>query len=173
MPEGATVYVLRKINNKAKVPNPNNSIEIWAPLTGECYWFKETSYETGMCGGKTKGFDIILKDPICPMKNVHTIISDDNVYVNIQKSDYPVLMSFDLSNTKKWSPFFDKSSRTIEKFFPEGIETCQTVDIEYAPVRNDTAILENRIQKYLVDMFQDKRVAETGKPTTWAINHND
>ena len=29
------------------------------------------------------------------MKKVHTIISDENIWVNIQKTDYPVLMSFD------------------------------------------------------------------------------
>jgi len=44
---------------------------------------------------------------MCPLKKVHTIISDENIWVNIQKTDYPVLMSFDLENKKYWQPFFD------------------------------------------------------------------
>ena len=44
---------------------------------------------------------------MCPLKKVHTIISDENIWVNIQNTDYPVLMSFDLDNKKYWQPFFD------------------------------------------------------------------
>ena len=40
MPEGSTVYVLRK-RVPAGSADRQGSIELWAPLTGECYFFGE------------------------------------------------------------------------------------------------------------------------------------
>ena len=116
--------------------------------------------------------EVRLNDPMCPMKKIHTIISDDNVYVNVQKTDFPVLMSFDLTDPKKWAPFFDKS-RKPERYFGGGkITTCQTLPIQYADVIEDCTSLENRIQKYLIEMFQEERINELRKTTKWAITFN-
>ena len=77
-----------------------------------------------MCFAPVKYLEMRLNDPMCPMKKVHCVISDDNLYANIQKSDFPVLMNFDLEDKKKWSPFFD-NNRKITKFFENGkIDTC-------------------------------------------------
>ena len=75
MPEGATVYVLRK-------ELAGGSIELWAPLTGECYFLKESKTES-MCFAPVKYLEMRLNDPMCPMKKVHCVISDDNLYANI------------------------------------------------------------------------------------------
>jgi len=47
MPMGSTVYVLRKMLKHLPNNNPNpkdvfdyGGIELWAPMTGECYYFK-------------------------------------------------------------------------------------------------------------------------------------
>ena len=40
MPEGSTVYVLRKKVSTGGADR-QGSIELWAPLTGECYFFEE------------------------------------------------------------------------------------------------------------------------------------
>ena len=48
MPEGATVYVLRGKSTTAK-NEISGSIELWAPLTGECYFFEENIAPSNMC----------------------------------------------------------------------------------------------------------------------------
>ena len=79
MPEGATVYVLRK-------ELAGGSIEMWAPLTGECYFFEEKISYNEFLSWKckpTKYLEMRLNDPMCPMKKVHCVISDDNLYANV------------------------------------------------------------------------------------------
>lgn len=52
MPEGATVYVLRKKKKKELGERKiDGSIELWAPLTGECYWYAEHKHDAGFFGG--------------------------------------------------------------------------------------------------------------------------
>ena len=57
MPEGATVYVLRKLRNGRKIEperekgERDGSLELWAPLTGECYWYAEHKHDAGFFGG--------------------------------------------------------------------------------------------------------------------------
>ena len=43
----------------------------------------------------------------------------------------------------------------------------------YAPTIQNTSIFENRIQKYLVEKFQDERIKRVRKTTKWAITFND
>ena len=59
-----------------------------------------------------------MLDPTCPLKKVHTVIGDTNVWVNIQKTDYPLLMSFDLDNKKHWAPFLDEKLRKTSALYP-------------------------------------------------------
>lgn len=52
MPEGATVYVLRKLKPKGpRGGRVDGSIELWAPLTGECYWYSEREDKAGLFAG--------------------------------------------------------------------------------------------------------------------------
>ena len=41
------------------------------------------------------------------------------------------------------------------------------------PPKENTQVLENRIQKYLVEMFQDERIKKVRKTTKWAVTVND
>ena len=67
-----------------------------------------------------------MLDPTCPLRKVHTVISDENVWVNIQKTDYPLLMSFDLTNTKHWEPFLDEKKRKTSALL-EGTKEERTI----------------------------------------------
>lgn len=94
MPNGHMVYVMRKRNEA------EGSFELWDPLTGQCYHFKNIIEDNKFCGikiGKQSHLDVRLTDPICPLRQIHTIVGSTNVWVNCQKSDYPILMNFDLT----------------------------------------------------------------------------
>ena len=177
MPEGHTVYVLRKRMLRAGQQGGQarwGDIELWAPCTGECYFYREKKAATRW-GSPAQYYLEVTRptDPMCPLKKIHTVIGSDNVYVNIQRSDFPVLMSFDLNNPKNWAAFFDGKARKAATFFPQGIPpTVQELEIKYAPINQNTGVLENRIQKYLVEMFQQERIKTVKKLTKWTITQN-
>ena len=105
LPNGHMVFVMRKRDEA------DGSFELWDPLTGQCYWFKNILEEKfNICGkgfGKQSHLDVRLTDPICPLRQIHTIVGSTNVWVNTQKSDYPILMNFDLTNVKSWKKFYN------------------------------------------------------------------
>ena len=50
--------------------------------------------------------------------------------------------------------------------------TCQPL-LVYSQPRENTEVFESRIQKYLVEMFQDERIKKVRKTTKWAVSVND
>jgi len=88
MPMGDTVYIMRK-NIKpiaGRAVQELGSIELWAPLTGECYFFtRKESVEKFLCVPLKKDsyMEIRLNDPLCPLKHVFSIVAPDNIYANI------------------------------------------------------------------------------------------
>lgn len=107
-------------------------------------------------------------DPLCPITQIHTVISSSNIYVNTQKSDYPILMDFNLTNKKNWKAFFAKETvhRTIQPNNGELIYSRPQLE-------NNSQVFENRIQKYLVEMFQEERIKRVRKTTKWAVAANE
>ena len=102
VPYGKSVFVLRKNVNKGNV-------ELWYPITGECFFFKWEQPAGGWFNFGAKPYMTYrVQDPVCPMKRVYSVVASDNIYSNIQKSDYPVLMNFNLTDTKSWKPLFVK-----------------------------------------------------------------
>ena len=104
MPNGHMVYVMRKQSDA------EGSFELWDPLTGQCYHFNNIIEPNKFCGisyGKQSHLDVRLTDPICPLRQIHTIVGSNNVWVNTQKSDYPILMNFDFTNAKCWKKFYN------------------------------------------------------------------
>ena len=99
-----------------------------------------------------------------PLTQIHTVISNSNVYVNIQKSDYPILMDFDFTKQKKWKRFFTEDTPQT---------TCQLPKIIYSNPREQTEVIESRIQKYLVEMFQEERIKKVKMTTKWAVTANE
>ena len=50
--------------------------------------------------------------------------------------------------------------------------TCQP-PIVYCPPKENTQVLESRIQKYLIEMFQEERIKKVRKTTKWAVTANE
>jgi len=140
MPNGHMVFVMRKKSVS------DGSFELWDPQSGQCYYYDNVQEVQRFCGckiGTDSHLQIRPTDPVSSLTQIHTVISSSNVYVNVQKSDYPILMDFDFSKPKKWRKFFtDETPRT----------TCQPALI-YSNPREQTEVIESRIQKYLVEMF--------------------
>lgn len=104
-------------------PKDGRDIEIWSPITAECFFFKFCNDSETFCGvsvRKASHMEVRINDPICPMKHIWFVVGSNNIWANIQKFDFPVLMNFDLSNKSHWKPFFETESH-MRKFYPIGI----------------------------------------------------
>jgi hypothetical protein len=99
-PEGYTTYVLR-------MSNTTPDIEIWNARFGECYYFDRRYEESKfLCFTITKNFrNRNPTEAICPFKEVGCIISDNNIYINLQANADPALMEFNLKDESCWMPF--------------------------------------------------------------------
>lgn len=123
VPEGAAVYVMRK-------DNATKDIELWNASTGVGYSFTQEQY-----GSKFLCFNVVdesrtmrkEKDLECPLKEIACIFDEHDVYINIQQSADPTVISYDLENKKHWLPFLGKSGEGSKRdlFFPNGITTIQ------------------------------------------------
>ena len=132
MPAGHSVYVMRKESNAS------GSFELWDPIKGCCYFYEKKSEPNKFCGikiGEYTHLDIRLTDPICPLTQIHTVVSSSNVYVCSQKSDYPILMDFDFTKEKNWKRYLneDTPQDTVQK------------PIIYAKPKDHTEVIESRI----------------------------
>jgi len=166
LPDGSTVFVMRK--EKA-----TGNLELWAPITGECYFYKLESNKSSLFNFSGGSFmQIRLADPGCPLRKLHTVISDRNVWFNTQKHDLPVLMDFDLTKKAKWRVLFEDEALSYSKYFKGGeLLSIQQPFPKYSDnlPKKDCDILESRIQKYLVEQFQDSRIKKVRKTTKWAV----
>lgn len=132
MPNGEMVFVMRKKTIQ------DGSFELWDPFSGQCYYYENIIETQTFCGckvGTNSHLQIRPTDPVSPLTQIHTVISNANVYVNIQKSDYPILMDFDFTKQKKWKRFFAED--TLQP-------TCQSMII-YSNPREQTEVIESRI----------------------------
>ncbi|XP_065174860.1 coiled-coil and C2 domain-containing protein 2A-like [Sycon ciliatum] len=84
IPEGDTAFVL------VSSYNPTGKVEyhLWKPSTGEHF----RQYDT-----------------LCPLQDVYFVFNDTNVWANVQSSTKPSQITFDLSSTSNWRPFFTSS----------------------------------------------------------------
>lgn len=117
MPEGYTSYVMRRNTE-------NNHVEIWNSITGEAYFFgRDYNKNKFLCIPLSTGVEIDChsQDPICSLKEIGCVISEDNIYANVQKNSDPALISFNIDNPKQWKPFLTKKMRN--RFFKDGIES--------------------------------------------------
>ncbi|XP_051232359.1 coiled-coil and C2 domain-containing protein 2A isoform X2 [Dicentrarchus labrax] len=130
IPEGPTAYVL--------TCEQNHNYLIWNPSSGQCYGQHET---------------------FCPLQTVGSLVNADNVWFNIQEYTSPMTMSFDVTKTNLWKPFF---SRT---FSHPGLSSVQPDELVYR--RTDKAAaaeLQDRIEKILKEKIMEWRPRH---PTRW------
>ncbi|KAL2089530.1 hypothetical protein ACEWY4_014218 [Coilia grayii] len=129
IPEGLSAYVLT---------HEQSRYLIWNPSSGQYYG----QYDT-----------------FCPLQNVGCLINADNVWFNIQMYDAPMRISFDVTKSKFWKPFFSRA------FAHPGLSSVQPEDLVYR--RTDRAAateLQDRIEKILREKIMEWRPRH---PTRW------
>uniref|UniRef100_A0AAY4CGC1 C2 domain-containing protein n=1 Tax=Denticeps clupeoides TaxID=299321 RepID=A0AAY4CGC1_9TELE len=129
IPEGHSAYVLTYEQNR---------YVIWNPSSGQYYG----QYDT-----------------FCPLQAVGCLINADNVWFNLQMYDAPARMSFDVSKSKFWKPFFSRA------FSHPGLSSVQPEELVYQ--RTDKAAaaeLQDRIEKILREKIMEWRPRH---PTRW------
>lgn len=173
-PEGYTSYVLRRNIQ-------TNSVELWNAVSGEGYYFP--AFEKPRCcscwalfGTRyTKPYD----DPKCPLKEIGCIVSEDNVYVNLQENADPAGMSFNLENKKCWKPFL--TPKALENFFSRavgGVRTVNPENLDYTDLETHLRQqLEEEVELYIAQMFESERASfrQDRRPlrTLWRNNLRD
>ncbi|XP_072246111.1 coiled-coil and C2 domain-containing protein 2A [Leuresthes tenuis] len=129
IPEGPTAYVLT---------HEQSRYLIWNPSSSQYYG----QYDT-----------------FCPLQTVGCLINADNVWFNIQEYTSPMRISFDISKTNFWRPFFSRS------FSHPGLSSVQPDELVYR--RKDKAAaaeLQDRIEKILKEKIMEWRPRH---PTRW------
>uniref|UniRef100_A0A8D3E8L3 C2 domain-containing protein n=1 Tax=Scophthalmus maximus TaxID=52904 RepID=A0A8D3E8L3_SCOMX len=129
IPEGPTAYVLTFEQSRYL---------IWNPSSGQYYG----QYDT-----------------FCPLQTVGCLVNADNVWLNIQECTSPMRMSFDLTKTNIWKPFFSRS------FSHPGLSSVQPEKLVYRRTDNAAAAeLQDRIEKILKEKIMEWRPRH---PTRW------
>uniref|UniRef100_A0A1A7XKZ0 Coiled-coil and C2 domain containing 2A n=1 Tax=Iconisemion striatum TaxID=60296 RepID=A0A1A7XKZ0_9TELE len=129
IPEGPTAYVLT---------HEPSGYFIWNPSSGQC-------------------FD--RDDTFCPLQTIGCLVNSDNVWFNIQEKTSPVNMSFDITNTSWWKPFFSRS------FSHPGLSSVQPEELVYFYTDHSAASeLQDRIEKILKEKVMEWRPRH---PTRW------
>ncbi|XP_053178319.1 coiled-coil and C2 domain-containing protein 2A [Scomber japonicus] len=129
IPEGPTAYVLT---------HEQSRYLIWNPSSGQHY----SQY-----------------DSFCPLQTVGCLVNADNLWFNIQEYTLPMRMSFDITKTNLWKPFFSRS------FSHPGLSSVQPEELVYR--RSDKAAateLQSRIEKILKEKIMEWRPRH---PTRW------
>ena len=136
IPEGETVYVLRKEKN-AIDPNGESEILLYDASTGKTY---------------------DASDPSIPLLSVGCLINTENIYANIQDFEVPSLILYDITDKRKWRPFFTEKANPK----PE-ITTCQDPELEYSEVDEEKAeSIELEITRSVESELQVWRENEVG-----------
>ncbi|XP_056893551.1 coiled-coil and C2 domain-containing protein 2A isoform X4 [Takifugu flavidus] len=129
IPEGPTAYVLT---------HEQNHYLIWNPSNGQSYG---------------------QYDAFCPLQTVGSLVSADNVWLNVQEHTSPMRISFDVANGNLWKPFFSRS------FSHPGLSSVQPEELVYR--RSDKAAaaeLQGRIEKIVKEKIMEWRPRQ---PTHW------
>lgn len=108
------------------------------------------------------------------MKHVYTVVGTDNVYQNQQEFDFPVLMDWNLDNRKCWKKLFSNDENKA-KFEIKGRKAVQPESLIYTPAlsHEQIAIRREKLQKYLVEQFQEARIKDVRKTTKWLVQTHE
>ncbi|KAI1888734.1 hypothetical protein AGOR_G00171780 [Albula goreensis] len=129
IPEGPTAYVLT---------HEQSRYVIWNPSSGQYYG----QYDT-----------------FCPLQAVGCLVNAENVWFNMQVYDAPMRMSFDVSKSKLWKPFFSRA------FSDPGLPSVQPEQLVYRRTDKVAAVeLQDRIEKILKEKIMEWRPRH---PTRW------
>ncbi len=118
-PEGPTSYVLTRDQG-------SGAQLLWNPSTGEQY---------------------ATEDPQCALKSIGCVFNRENIWANVQLTDVPHKMHFNLADESSWKPFFTEVNSAHN---PNDFATVQTDQLYYAPTPASASLeLETRIEAAL------------------------
>lgn len=106
-----------------------------------------------------RGNEFSHSDPSCTLTSIGVVFDDTNMWMNIQKPVTPWQVDWNLYNTKKWTPFFDK------KFPYSPLHEDPNDQIEYSPANEEEAKrIQADIEASLRTAIEEDR---GGEPTRW------
>lgn len=99
-PEGYTTYVMR-------ISNQSPDVEFWNAKTGECFYFdKRCSINKFLCFEVSRQFiNRSSNDSVCQLKEIGCVVSDNNIFINIQEVADPSLIDLNMKNIDMYMPF--------------------------------------------------------------------
>lgn len=104
-------------------------------------------------------------DANIPLRDVSMLVSDENVWANLQGTGRPNKIEYDLRNRREWKPFFH------EKFPPENkwVTTVNDAKLKYEPtddsfVRFLEAEVSDRLQREIRRWRSNKSFTRFHKP---------
>lgn len=119
--------------------------------------------------------NIRIYDAKCMLKSVGCVITDSNIYANLQKYDDPSMIDFDLSKPKLWKPLFDKGFLLRNPQY-QNITTIQPDNgqLKYYDEDEQYDDLEKVIYKYVTSNFEKLRLGinddrQKKRTTNWNI----
>jgi len=138
IPEGDTIYVMQQNGE-----NWENVI-FWNASTGHGY---------------------SSKDELCPLLDIACIISEDNIYANIQKYGHPFQISYDFeTNQKAWRPLF------TSKFpKPENLPTVQERRLRYTKASQS---MKNEVANLIIQTIKKDMRRWRSKKSHTAFNQD-
>ena len=123
IPEGRTAYVLTF--------EENGEHWLWNSITGEHFVTTET---------------------FCPLTGVFAVINSSNMWANLQQSDQPQRLRWELGNSSDWAPLFPGGVP------PNLVTSLQPDTLHFSPVDHRGAKqLKDRIEKSLRDTIMNLR----------------
>ncbi|KAM3138989.1 hypothetical protein pb186bvf_008800, partial [Paramecium bursaria] len=156
-PEGNTLYVMRKAVN-------SNYVQVWNPQTAECFVFQNQQvFKRLFCFTVSSGFQNLndVDDEACPLKQIFCVFDQHNVYVNIQQSDSPSEISFNIEDQNLWEPFLTQDQLTT--FYPKGQVSIQS-EIQFDPADPERAkLVQEQLERFIEDSIQDYRKSKIDK----------
>ncbi|XP_075730472.1 coiled-coil and C2 domain containing 2A [Rhipicephalus microplus] len=100
IPEGQTAYVLTRNASRGR------DVRIWNAVTGRSY---------------------SVTDSYGPLQSVGCLVGVDNIWANVQKHEHPSRLSYNLSKSSHWKPFFAKGK------VPPTLDSVQPSELSYEP----------------------------------------
>ncbi|KAL3098026.1 hypothetical protein niasHT_027571 [Heterodera trifolii] len=84
----------------------------------------------------SNGHHFDLSDSTCPFLSVGTVLSDNNVYVNLQNASHPSQLDFDLTKRANWASLFP-SSALFPSVQPETVNYGETDENQLMELRTN------------------------------------
>ncbi|CAG2123137.1 unnamed protein product, partial [Medioppia subpectinata] len=89
-----------------------------------------------------------VRDSYIPLNSIGCVITPENIYANISKSDHPNRLNYDISKSADWRPLFGK------QYPSPPIVSIQPESLQYTSADFDNAMkLQEKLDKHLRESF--------------------